>query len=75
MAYPRQFTRPMVCAAASFQGDQALRLIRKKLEDLPTRYSATEELLPSRICAMRLKDILRDIQTNRANFTHGRLLS
>ena len=34
----------------------------------------TEQLPPRRIRAVRVKNVLFDIQTNRANFNHGRLL-
>jgi len=34
----------------------------------------TKKLLTSRACAMRLKHILCDIQTNHRNLTHSRLL-
>ena len=75
MANPHQFARPVVCAAASLQRHQASGLILKEPQHLPARYPAAEQLLTSRVCAMRLKHILCDIQAYRCNLTHERLLS
>jgi len=75
MAHPRQFARPVMSAAASLERHQTSGLMLKELQHFPARNSAAEQLLNFRVCPMRLKDILRNIQTNYSNLAHGRLLS
>src|SRR6266513_61239 len=73
MPQPRQLARPMMRSAASLQRHHAARLASEKLQDLPTHDPTTEQLPPLRIRSMRVKYLLCDIQTYRANLTHGRL--
>jgi hypothetical protein len=62
-------------ATARLQRHHAPRLACEKLKHLATRYLPAEQLPTTSIRAMRVERLLCDIQTNRANFFHGRLLS
>jgi hypothetical protein len=64
----------MVRAPTSFQRDRTTLVPSKELEQLPSADLAAEQRSPARIRAVRMKNILGDIQTDYANFRHGRLL-
>lgn len=53
----------------------AFRLRRKELDQLLTRDAPAEHRRTRGICPVCMENLLCDIQTDRANFCHGRLLS
>lgn len=53
----------------------AFRLRRKELDQLLTRDAPAEHRRTRGICPVCMENLLCDIQTDRANFFHGRLLS
>jgi hypothetical protein len=64
----------MVRSPTGFQRDRTTLVPSKELKELPSADLAAEQRPPARIRAVRMKNILRDIQTDYANFRHGRLL-
>jgi hypothetical protein len=64
----------MMRSAACFQRYKALWLSSEKRQHFTSRNPTAEDLAPSRIGAVGVKYILCDIQTDRANLHHGRLL-
>jgi hypothetical protein len=71
----RDLPRPVVAAGARFHGNRAGRLIGKK-----AKYLIAAKLLPEQhnsrpICAVRLENVLRQVQSDCVNFQHGRLHS
>ncbi len=64
----------MMRPAAGFQRHKTPRLFSEKLQHLSACNPSAENLMPSSISPMCLKDILCDIQTDRGNLCHGRLL-
>jgi hypothetical protein len=52
---------------------RATWLCGKEREQLLTRDATTERRSARRICPVRMENLLCDIQTDRANFFHGRL--
>src|ERR1700678_3927121 len=71
-----QFTdlsSPIVGPATRLQRYQAPRLGRQEINQFRPGDLLSEHRLPRRVSTMRLENMLRDIQTNRANRRHGRL--
>src|SRR5580692_622221 len=71
-----QFTdlsSPIVGPATRLQRYQAPRLGRQEINQFRPGDLLSEHRLPRRASTMRLENMLRDIQTNRANRRHGRL--
>ena len=66
-----QFPCPMVSRGTSFHADQARRKLGKELQDLAAAQLTTDNNLALLINAMHLKNVLRDIQTDRTNLFHG----
>jgi hypothetical protein len=64
----------MVRAPTGFQRHRTTLVPSKELQQLPSPDLAAEQRSPARISAVRMKNILRDIQTDYANLQHGRLL-
>src|SRR6187549_2336200 len=62
--------RPTAC----LQRDDAARLPGEELQYLPPHKPAAEQRNASLVRPVHMKNVLRDIQTNRANLRHGRLL-
>src|SRR6187549_165595 len=62
--------RPTAC----LQRDDAARLPGEELQYLPPHKPAAEQPNASLVRPVHMKNVLRDIQTNRANLRHGRLL-
>lgn len=73
-ALAHQLAGPMMRPAAGLQRHKALRLLSEKLQHLSTCNPAAENPLAPSIRAVSLKDILCDIQSDRDNLCHGRLL-
>src|SRR5690606_41234975 len=69
-----QLPRPVVSPAACFQRDRARRLRREEVEQLGPREPAAENRPARPIRTMRMENSLSDIQTDRGNLWHGRLL-
>ena len=67
-------TRPVVRAAARFHRHNACWLTSKKRKHLLAPQPLPEYHLAGCICSVCLKYPLRYVQTDRANFRHGRLL-
>src|SRR3954447_14651648 len=65
----------MVRRGASFQADDARRQTGKELKNLRSTNTPTDHDHAIRIDAVNLKHRLRNIETDRANFAHGRLPS
>src|SRR5579863_874864 len=66
---------PVMCAGASFHSYQADGLPSKESQHLVSSKLFAENNIAIGICAMRLKNMFRQVQSNRANFAHGRFLS
>jgi hypothetical protein len=66
-----QFPSPVMGIIAGLHRDCACRLGREEFQHLAACESPTEQRFSSRIGAMCLKDILRDIQSDNAYLTHG----
>jgi hypothetical protein len=64
----------MMRPAASFQRHKAPWLGSEKGQQFTTRNPSAENLKPVRIGTVSMKHILCDVQTDRANLQHGRLL-
>ena len=64
----------MVRTSTRLHSYQTGRLTREELQNLPACKPPAKKLLPCKIRAVSLKNRLRDIQTDCANFLHGRLL-
>jgi hypothetical protein len=64
-----------MCSGTGLHRHRAARLCSEERKQLLTREAATEECRARRIRAMRMENLLCDIQTDRANLSHGRLLS
>jgi hypothetical protein len=61
-------------AAARLHADKAGRQASEKLHDLGAAQLPTHRNLPRSVDHVHLKDVLRDIKTDRDNLDHGRLL-
>jgi hypothetical protein len=61
-------------APAGLERNDTPRLRSEELQQLRACQPPAEHHLPARIRAMRMKNSLRNIQPNRANLCHGRLL-
>ena len=68
-----QLARPVMRAAARFERHNTCRLANEKIEQLPPRELATEDHGTAFVSAVRMKNVLGDIQTNCGNLQHGRL--
>src|SRR3954447_27002632 len=73
MAIAADHARPMMSAAASLHAHQARRQLREKFLDRGSPKLALHHHSSELINPMNLKNVLRQIQTNRANLRHGRL--
>jgi hypothetical protein len=60
-------------AAAGLQSNHARRLLGKELQQLGAPDLLAEDHPAASIGTMRVENMLRDVQSNRANFVHGRL--
>jgi hypothetical protein len=65
----------MVGRGACLYPDQAGRNPGEECQKLTPSYLTTNDNPTRRVDAMNLKNVLRDIQTDRANLVHGWLLS
>jgi hypothetical protein len=74
MTHAGALSRPMMRRAARLHRYQAAGLARKDPEQLRARDQLTERLAPGRMRTVRLKNRLRDIQPDGANFLQGRPL-
>lgn len=63
----------MMRATARFERDHAGPVTGKKVEQLGSRQLATENHRTALVSAVRMKNVLGDIQTDCGNFRHGRL--
>ena len=68
------FARPVMRATACLKRDNTARLRGEELQQLGAGQPPAEHHLPARIRAVRMKNSLRNIQPDRANLCHGRLL-
>src|SRR3954447_23067666 len=75
MAELHQLAAPVMRASTGLHRHGARWLRSEELNQLLTRDTPTEQHGTRRICAMRVKNLLCDIQADSANFFHGRLLS
>src|SRR6516164_6557126 len=66
---------PVVRAGTGFHRDDAGRLCREKGNELPASNALAEQNLAGGIGPMCLEHVLRDVQPDRGNLRHGRLLS
>src|SRR5262252_3899899 len=67
-------TRPVVRAGTGFHRDDAPRLRCQETEKLHASDGLAKEHMPGTIRSMHLEHVLRDVQTDRGNLLHGRLL-
>ena len=74
MAKLANLTRPVVRTAAGFHRHHARWPTGEKREHLLAPQPLSEYDLAGRICSVCLKHSLRQVQTDRASFRHGRLL-
>jgi hypothetical protein len=65
-----QLPRPVMGSAARLQRDDAASLSGEERQPLPPREPTTEQADASLICPVHVKNVLRYIQTNRANLRH-----
>src|SRR5262249_31786549 len=75
MPQPPEFARPLMRRCARFHANAARRQIGKELENSPSTKPLADHHRAFRIDAVNLKQILGDIQTDRANLAHGRFPS
>src|ERR1700692_1679305 len=61
-------------AAAGLHRHHTNGLAREELQNFLASQPLTEDNLAGRIRPVRLKDVLRQVQADRANLRHGRLL-
>ncbi len=73
MAKTGQLARPMMRSATGLQRHHTAPLRRKEPQQLGPTDLLAEHRAPALIRAVRVKNMLGDIQTNRDNFVHGRL--
>src|SRR6516225_2472340 len=73
MATTANHPRPMMSAASSLHAHQTRRQLPEKLLDRGSPKLAPHHDSSRRINPVNLKNVLRQIQTNRANLRHGRL--
>src|SRR5215467_6558715 len=65
---------PVVRAGTGFHRDDTGRLCREKADELPASNALAEHNLAGGIGPMHLEHVLRDVQADRGNLRHGRLL-
>lgn len=70
-----QLAAPVMRPATGLHRHHAPRLRCEKLQKLLTRDATAEHRRTRLISPMRMENLLCDIQTDHANFCHGRLLS
>src|SRR6516225_2835355 len=75
MADRPKLSAPMMGTWAGFNADKARRQSREELQHLGTAHTLADHNRSIGIHAVHLKYRLRNIETNRANFAHGRLPS
>ncbi len=63
----------MVACCTRFNANQTWRQRCKERGDIIATQPSTDDDRAARVYAVHLKDVLGDIQTNRANILHGRL--
>ena len=73
MTHALQLAAPVVRSGACLHRNHAARLSSEELDQLLTRDAATEDRRARCICAVRVKNLLCDIQADGGNFLHGRL--
>ena len=74
MPKPADLTAPIVAARAGFHRDNATRQTGKELQNLAAPKPLANNHSPFLINSMHLENVLGQVQANRANFSHGRLL-
>ena len=74
MPKPTDLTAPIVAARAGFHRDNATRQTGKELQNLAAPKPLANNHSPFPINSMHLENVLGQVQANRANFSHGRLL-
>src|SRR6201987_4839998 len=67
-------TRPVVRTGTGFYRDDAPGLRCEETEQLRASDALAKQHMPGSIRSMHLKHVLRDVQADRANLLHGRLL-
>src|SRR5580698_2313319 len=75
VAKPLKLTAPMMCTRASLDTDQTERQSGKEIQHLCTRHTFADHYRAINTDTVDLEYRLRDIKTNCANLTHGRLPS
>jgi hypothetical protein len=70
---PGEVSVCMVRRGTGFDTDQTRRKLLKERQDIPTLQLPADHHLARNINPVHLEYGLRNIQTNRANFAHGRL--
>src|SRR5215472_17594931 len=74
MAQLSNLTRPVVRTGTGFHRDDAPGLRCQKTEKPHANNALAKEHMPGIIRSMHLKHVFRDVQTDRGNLLHGRLL-
>ena len=69
----RDLPRPVMRGGASLQAYNACSLLLEEWQNLATPQLPAHDNLARRINAVDLKDVLREINSDRGNFVHGRL--
>ena len=73
MSHRPQLASPMMYTTARLQSHQAARMSSEEVEQLSARDPATEHRSTGSIGAVRVKNMLGDIETDGGNLCHGRL--
>jgi hypothetical protein len=73
MAKLGELTGPVMCSTTRLQRYRATRLGREEIEQLSSADPLAEQCSTAPIYSVRVKNMLRDIQTDYANLWHGRL--
>src|SRR5262249_19368835 len=74
MAQLSDLTRPVVRTGTGFHRHHAPGLRCQKTEKLHASNALAKQHMPGTIRSMHLEHVLRDVQTDRGNLLHGRLL-
>lgn len=70
-----QLTAPVMGRGAGLKADKAGRKLREERQDLSPAQRSAHHHLAVGVDPVNLEDALRQVQTDRANLLHGRLLS
>ncbi|MGY4474506.1 hypothetical protein ACVILL_001920 [Bradyrhizobium sp. USDA 3364] len=73
MAKLRELTRPVMGSATCLQSHRATRLGREEIQQLSSADPFAEYNSPVPVRSMSVENMLGDVQTDYANFGHGRL--